>query len=583
MSTTSNNSSTNALPTYVPQVDYTSRDYTSIVQDMVTLIPTYAPNWTNRDPSDFGIMLIQIFGWLGDQLNYYIDRSANEAFITTASQRDSVLKIATLLGYVPTNATASSVTLTFQNSTDSAIIVPALTQVATSTISNATTSQIIFETVAEITVPPISNNINGSATVIANQGITVTNELIGIATGFGNQVFQLSQSPVINNTISISINNVTYTQVNYLIDANSYDPVFSATTDANNVTFITFGDGVSGQIPPSSTNVYATYRVGGGADGNVASGSIEYILTNAVPGLTVLNQDISVSGDGAATGGSNPESTDSIRLSAPKSVRSLNRAVSITDYSDLVQQISGISQAVATASVFTSVTVYFAPAGDKGVLGDGVTPSGVFNNLATTAYNYLVNKAPANTTITFQPPSYVPVDISVSFTVLPQYNRLQVESQVNQAISMLLAFDNVIFNDTIRVSDVLKTVTDVAGVAFAQVTNLLRHDLAQKYTITNKALTANVATLTTSVDHFLNPGDTVYVHGIGTPFDGTYIVLTTPTTNTFTYSNIAINVTSTTATGFAEYQNVQDILCALNEIPELITTPTLNVSGGIVV
>lgn len=582
MSTTSNNSSTNALPTYVPQVDYTSRDYTSIVQDMVTLIPTYAPNWTNRDPSDFGIMLIQIFGWLGDQLNFYIDRSANEAFITTASQRDSVLKSAALLGYVPTNATASSVTLTFQNSTDSAIIVPALTQVATSTILNATTSQIIFETVAEITVPPISNNINGSATVIANQGITVTNELIGISTGFGNQVFQLSQSPVINNTISISINNVTYTQVNYLIDANGYDPVFSATTNANNVTFITFGDGVSGQIPPSSTNVYATYRVGGGTDGNVASGSIEYILTNAVPGLTVLNQDISVSGDGAATGGSNPESTDSIRLSAPKSVRSLNRAVSITDYSDLVQQISGISKAVATASVFTSVTVYFAPAGDKGVLGDGVTPSGVFNNLATTAYNYLVNKAPANTTITFQPPSYVPVDISVSFTVLPQYNRLQVESQVNQAISMLLAFDNVIFNDTIRVSDVLKTVTDVAGVAFAKITNLLRHDLAQKYTITNKALTANVATLTTSVDHFLNPGDTVYVHGIGTPFDGTYIVLTTPTTNTFTYSNIAINVISTTAAGFAEYQNVQDILCALNEIPELITTPTLNVSGGIV-
>lgn len=582
MSITSNNYSNNNLPTYVPQVDYTSRDYTSIVQDMVTLIPTYAPNWTNRDPSDFGIALIQIFGWLGDQLNYYIDRSANEAFITTASQRDSVLKIASLLGYVPTNATASTVTLTFQNSTGSAITVPALTQVATSTISNSTTSQIIFETANEVVVPPASNGINGSIRVTANQGLTVTNELIGISTGAGNQVFQLSQSPVINNTISIVVNNVTYTHVNYLIDANSYDPVFSATTDANNVTFITFGDGVSGQIPPSSSNILATYRVGGGAVGNVASGSIEYILTNAVPGLTVLNQDISVSGDGAATGGSDPESTDSIRINAPKSVRSLNRVVSITDYSDLIQQVSGISKAVATAKTFTSVTVYFAPAGDKGVLGDGITPSSVFNNLANSAFNYIVNKAPANTTITFQPPTYVPVDISASVTVLPQYNRVQVESLVNQSLSTLLSFDNVIFNDTIRVSDVLKTITDVPGVAFAQITNLIRHDIAQKYTVTNKALNANVATLTTSVNHNLNPGDTVYVHGVGSPFDGTYIVLTAPTSNTFTYSDIAVDVTSTSAAGFAEYQNVQDIVCALNEIPELTTVPSLNVSGGIV-
>ena len=102
---------------YVPQVDYTSRDYLSLKEEMAALIPYFAPNWTNRDPADFGMTLIELFAYMGDQLNYYIDRSLNEAFITTSSQRDNVLKIARLLGYTPTESTAAKVTLTFQNST----------------------------------------------------------------------------------------------------------------------------------------------------------------------------------------------------------------------------------------------------------------------------------------------------------------------------------------------------------------------------------------------------------------------------------------------------------------------------------
>ena len=583
MSTTSNNSSTSGLPSYVPQTDYTSRDYTSIVHDMVNLIPNYSKTWTNRDPSDFGITLLQIFAYGADILNYYIDRSANESFITTASQRESVLKLSALLGYIPTNATASTVTLTFQNSTGNPITVPALTQVGTSAVSDATTTEVVFETASQIVVSPASNGVNGSATVQANQGVTVLNEQIGISNGSPSQVWQLANSSVINNTISIVINGVTYTKVDYLIDANSYDPVFSATTDANNVTYITFGDGVSGQIPPASAPIIASYRVGGGVIGNVASGTIRYILSNSTTGLTVSNQDLIQSGDGAATGGSDPESTDSIRVNAPKSIRSLNRAVSVTDYADLIQQISGIAKAVATADVYTSVTVYFAPAGDSGVQSDGITPSDVFNALATTAYNYIVNKAPANTTITFQPPVYVPVDVSASFTVLPQYNQTQVLSQVNSALGTLFAFDNVTFNDTVRVSDVLSTITGVPGVAFAQVTNLIRDNQAKSYNIVNKALTNNVATLTTSANHSLTVGNTILVKGVGAPFDGTYVVLSTPSSTTFTYANVAVNVTSTTTSGgTAAYQNVNDITCQLYEIPQLLTAPTLNVSGGIV-
>jgi len=68
-------------------------------------------------------------------------------------------------------------------------------------------------------------------------------------------------------------------------------------------------------------------------------------------------------------------------------------------------------------------------------------------------------------------------------------------------------------------------------------------------TVTNKALTSNVATLTTSAAHGLAVGFEVVVTGVDATFNGTYTITTVPTTTTFTYAKTASNVTSTAATG----------------------------------
>lgn len=63
-------------------------------------------------------------------------------------------------------------------------------------------------------------------------------------------------------------------------------------------------------------------------------------------------------------------------------------------------------------------------------------------------------------------------------------------------------------------------------------------------TISNKALTSNVATLTTGAIHSYAIGDVVTIGGVDTTFDGTYVVASIPTTTTFTYALTASNVTS---------------------------------------
>jgi hypothetical protein len=74
-------------------------------------------------------------------------------------------------------------------------------------------------------------------------------------------------------------------------------------------------------------------------------------------------------------------------------------------------------------------------------------------------------------------------------------------------------------------------------------------DATLSYTVTNKALTSNVATLTIGTHRFL-VGTSVTISGVDATFNGTYTITAVAAT-TISYSLIAANVTSAAATGTA--------------------------------
>jgi len=71
----------------------------------------------------------------------------------------------------------------------------------------------------------------------------------------------------------------------------------------------------------------------------------------------------------------------------------------------------------------------------------------------------------------------------------------------------------------------------------------------QKINVINKQLTSNIATLTTEGIHGLEVNEEVVVADVGLNFNGTYVVLSTPTSNTFTYQSYGNNVPSTACLG----------------------------------
>jgi hypothetical protein len=82
--------------------------------------------------------------------------------------------------------------------------------------------------------------------------------------------------------------------------------------------------------------------------------------------------------------------------------------------------------------------------------------------------------------------------------------------------------------------------------------------------INNKALTTNVATLTTTAAHGLSTGMQITITGVDATFNGEYRITGVPTTTTFTYAKTAADVTSTAVspvgTGVADFIHFVDYI-----------------------
>lgn len=83
-----------------PLINYTSRDFASIKEDLLTYAQKYYPE-TYRDfnESSFGSLMVDMVSYIGDILSFYVDYQANESFLNTAIETDSVIKLSRELGY----------------------------------------------------------------------------------------------------------------------------------------------------------------------------------------------------------------------------------------------------------------------------------------------------------------------------------------------------------------------------------------------------------------------------------------------------------------------------------------------------
>ena len=480
-------------PSNIPiAFDYTSKDYFSIREELIARIQDRVPNWTASDPADFGVALVEAFAYMGDLLSYYIDRSVNEAFLNTATQRESVLNIAQTYGYIPAGYRSATVELEFSNSSGSQITIPEGTVVSGEIVVGDTVSTIYFTTGADAIVPAQVGAVPGTETVTATHGRSVIlvsedatddGELIGTSTGEPGMAFELGETPAADGTIEVYVQDgdifTKWTQVQHIIDYGPTDQVFTAISDEDDIITITFGDGVSGVIPTLYAEIRAKYTVGGGVAGNVESDTL--ITIDYLPGLSeiqvaAIESSIEVTNPEVAVGGADPEETNQIRISAALALRANNRAVTLQDYADLSIAVTGVGKANAEAAVWTSVTVYIAPtrntvSSDEAPGLDSLgNPTAEWDSLQERVENYLADKIMLGTSVTISPPVYVDFLVTVDYTKLDQYTSTEVEAGIKNRLLTDFGYTEMDFQETLYPQDIEFSVLQVPGVKTAKVT-----------------------------------------------------------------------------------------------------------------
>ena len=88
------------MPKKLVTIDYTSRDFDSIREDLLQYAKKYYPNsFQDFNEASFGALMVDTVAYIGDILSFYVDYQANESFLDTAIEYNNVVKLARQMGY----------------------------------------------------------------------------------------------------------------------------------------------------------------------------------------------------------------------------------------------------------------------------------------------------------------------------------------------------------------------------------------------------------------------------------------------------------------------------------------------------
>ncbi len=292
----------------------------------------------------------------------------------------------------------------------------------------------------------------------------------------GDQTFALKQSPLTyvtdassptgaSSTLIAQIDSLAWSETPTLYTAGPTDRVYSLSRDANNVTTVQFGDGVMGaRLSSGQNNVRFQYRVGLGVAGNLRAGQISSLLTRPAGVTSVVNP-------AKSTGGQDPEAIDDTRANAPMHVRTLDRAVSISDYADYAATFAGVAKASAIwIPSGPARGVHVTIAGPGGETFQQTDPT------VTALVASLHRFGDAMLPIFVESYSAPTFTLTASLKFVAGADAAKVTAAVQAALASAYAFDSMDFGEPVTLDGVYATMQSVSGVLAVDIQQLYRLD-----------------------------------------------------------------------------------------------------------
>src|SRR5262245_45228296 len=468
-----------------PAIDYTDKDFRSLRAAMLRLAQQRLPEWTDQSPADLGMLLVDLFAYVGDVILYYQDRIASEMFPSTATERTSVVDLLRLIGYelFPVSPASADLTLTFPTpSNPLTVVVPHGARFASKPADGAPVEFTYLgpDLALALLSDQLRPDVDGEGKPVrrydglpVEQSVQVGPVVLGSSTGEPNQTFRLPDQAVVVDSVVVEVNEgagwVPWDRRDSLLfdiapdgravlshpEARHYQVLIDGTGTAHAV----FG---TGRTPPVSlNNIRASYRTCRGAAGNVAAGAITVAITSIATLQAVSNRN-------GAAGGSDTERADHAIRYAPFAFRSINRAVTASDYVALTQRTGAVAKVRARSRAWNQIDVYVAPA------GSACQP--VPELLRRRLVGYLEDKRMAGTLVRVLDAQCVAIDVTAELVTDERFAADAVLSGVEAAIAGVLAFETVDFGQTVYLSDLYASVEATEGVVAVTITRFRRQD-----------------------------------------------------------------------------------------------------------
>ena len=265
---------------------------------------------------------------------YYINMIANEMFLDTAQQRDSVVSRARELGYLPGSAVGSSanVNLTFTGvANDVTRLTVAKNSTFTTRIDNITYTYVLPET-------KVIDTVNGSFSVDVQiregtplQHRTTYSSANKTKIIIPNQNVDTSSIRVRVQESSDDATLTEFTRATNISEIKSTSPIYFIEEAPDFKYEIIFGSGSLGKALKNGNIVIVDYLVNHGPESDGAN-----VFTPKSVNVDKDYGSINVTTNKAAIGGTYQESIESIKFNAPRHYQTQNRAVVAEDFTRII-------------------------------------------------------------------------------------------------------------------------------------------------------------------------------------------------------------------------------------------------------
>ena len=287
-------------------------------------------------------ILLDTLAYNTHYLGFNANMLANEMFLDSASLRSSVVSHAKSLGYETTSSRAPYATINVSLSTDSITKTMASGTAFTTSIDGVDYQ---FVTIADVTASNTGVAVPFDSVKIY-EGTYVTSSYT-VDTSDVDQRFLLTDARADTSTLTVKIQTsasdtttTTYTKATDITQLSSSSTVYYLQETDSGLYEVYFGDGTVSKALSDGNIVQLKYVV---TNRTLANGASSFSSPSSIDGVT----GITVTTVANATGGSNPETIQSIKINAPLDYAAQGRCVTVDDYKTYTKKLFANTQAVS--------------------------------------------------------------------------------------------------------------------------------------------------------------------------------------------------------------------------------------------